>query len=109
MSVQQQQHSLAWSAPARAIGTPGLLYLCRAILLVIAISAVHLFWPLNMVSCERDVWNHVAVINELMKAPFDAGLSDPFGRSTGSRRPNGLTITIHGPLQRGQINCTRSL
>jgi hypothetical protein len=69
MSVQQQ-HNLAWSGPERAFRTPDILYCCCAVLLVGAVSFVHLFAPANIVSYERDVWHHIAVLNELMRAPF---------------------------------------
>jgi len=69
MSVQQQ-HSVTWPRLEGASTTPDVLYLCCAVLLVGAVSFVHLFAPVNIVSYERDVWHHMAVLNELMRAPF---------------------------------------
>src|SRR5262245_60354059 len=49
-----------------------LLYLACATVIVLAISWVNLFAPVNTVSYERDVWHHTAVLNALLESPFHA-------------------------------------
>jgi hypothetical protein len=49
-----------------------LLYLACAAIIVLTISWVHLFAPVNVVSYERDVWHHTAVLNALLESPFHA-------------------------------------
>jgi hypothetical protein len=71
MSVREQQ-SVVWWGPDRSAVMPDFLYLAFALTLVVGVSAVHLWAPSNIVSYERDVWHHLAVLNELLKSPFHA-------------------------------------
>ncbi|MGH6890770.1 MAG: hypothetical protein ACREEP_00775, partial [Dongiaceae bacterium] len=63
---------MAWFGSGRALGRPDILYIGYAALLVLAVSSIHLFAPVNIISYERDVWHHMAVVNELLKSPFHA-------------------------------------
>ena len=60
-------------ANASAIALPELAFFVVALAVVVAISALHLFHPINIVSYDRDVWHHIAVLNALLDSPFHAG------------------------------------
>jgi len=49
-----------------------LVFLLCAIILVCCVSYIHMFYPVNIVSYDRDVWHHMASINALMESPFNA-------------------------------------
>jgi hypothetical protein len=59
-------------ATSKAIGPAEMAFFVVAALIVIAISWVHLFHPVNIVSYDRDVWHHTAVLNALLDSPFHA-------------------------------------
>src|SRR6185503_11157076 len=61
------------AAASRAIGPAEMVFTFVAAVIVIAISWVHLFHPVNIVSYDRDVWHHTAVLNALLESPFHAG------------------------------------
>ncbi len=49
-----------------------LFFAVLATLLVGTISWIHILSPLNIVSYDRDVWHHLAVLNELIVSPLHA-------------------------------------
>jgi alpha-1,6-mannosyltransferase len=59
-------------AASKAIGPAEMVFIVVAAVIVIAISWVHLFHPVNIVSYDRDVWHHTAVLNALLDSPFHA-------------------------------------
>ena len=56
----------------RHLQNPDILYFLFAAFIVTAISAIHLFDPINVYSYTRDVWHHTAAINALIESPFHA-------------------------------------
>ncbi len=54
------------------ISLPILLFAVTGILLVGTISWIHIFSPFNLISYERDIWHHLAVLNELIASPLQA-------------------------------------
>jgi len=54
------------------ISVPDLAYCAFSVFIVLFISAVNLFDPININSFTRDVWHHMAVLNALMDHPFAA-------------------------------------
>lgn len=77
MNDSADSDPVKYDRAALGLGSPTadrakLLYLVCATIIVLAISWVHLFAPVNVVSYERDVWHHTAVLNALLEAPFHA-------------------------------------
>lgn len=74
---RQQVHPMSAPSGSRyktsiGAGAANLAFFVVAAIIVCWISGIHLFDPINIVSYDRDVWHHTAVLNALLESPFHA-------------------------------------